>query len=120
MPLEVSVMAPLPRVNKNPGIRVITSQTASFVVSGYKNQPPSFMTKCTLLFPSLETLAGFAKAYSSHYLINTCNLTLTGPLSDEVLTVAKTLFGACLVATTENVFSYDAVVVRPPQLLQTI
>ena len=69
------------------------------------------MTKSTLLFPSLENLARFAKDYSSTYLINTCNLTLTGPLSEEGVTVAKTVFGARLAATTEKVFSYDPIAV---------
>ncbi|MBB1286154.1 hypothetical protein HRH25_17350 [Flavisolibacter sp. BT320] len=78
------------------------------------------MIKCTLLFPSLETLARFAKEYSSTYLINTCNLTLTGPLSDEMVTVAKTVFNASVVATTEKVFSYDPIAVRSPQHMRPV
>lgn len=77
------------------------------------------MMKRTLCFPSLGNLAHFAKEYGSTYIINTCNLTLTGPLPDELVAVASAVFGASLLAPNENVFSYDPTPAPRPQLAQT-
>ncbi|HEV7331903.1 MAG TPA: hypothetical protein VGN63_12760 [Flavisolibacter sp.] len=78
------------------------------------------MMQRTLLFPSLGNLAHFAREYGSTYRINTCNLTLTGPLTDELVAVAGTVFGASLIATTEKVFSYDPIPARPLQPAQSV
>ena len=77
------------------------------------------MMKRTLCFPNLGNLAHFAKEYGSTYIINTCNLTLTGPLPDELVTVACAVFGASVVASTEKVFSYDPMPVPQARLMQT-
>lgn len=78
------------------------------------------MMKRTLRFPDLGNLAQFARDYDNTYLINTCNLTLTGPLSDEQVIVAKTLFCARVVASTERVFSYDPIPEPQLQLVRSI
>jgi|GEM_PF-4513235 len=67
------------------------------------------MTKRTLLFPSLRAAALFSKQADCRFLINTCNLTITGQLTDEEIETAMTSFGAELLENTDCAYSYDPV-----------
>ncbi len=64
------------------------------------------MQRVTLKFPELSELSSYAKVLSVGYLINTCNLTLTGKLKEEEVQLAVFRYKAVLIDTTDKVFSY--------------
>ncbi|HVF96467.1 MAG TPA: hypothetical protein VM871_04060 [Flavisolibacter sp.] len=68
------------------------------------------MKKRTLLFPTLKDLARFSKATSGGYLMNTCNLTITGELSSQLIDSAIANFGAELLFSSECAYVYDPVI----------
>lgn len=65
------------------------------------------MEKRTLKFDCLINTALFAKQVSTGYLINTNNFTLTAKFSNEELELAFSKYRACVIDTTEKVFSYE-------------
>lgn len=67
------------------------------------------MSKRTLLFPTLRAAALFSKAAGCRFLVNTCNLTITGHLSDEEIQSAISSYGAELLEQTDCGYSYDPV-----------
>lgn len=68
------------------------------------------MSKQTLLFTSLRGIALFTKQANGRFLLNTCNLTLTGDLSNDLVTEAIITYGATLLENTNCGYSYDPVV----------
>jgi hypothetical protein len=64
------------------------------------------MQKQTLQFPSIESLAAFARQVSAGYLINTNKLTLTGGFRDADIELAQQRFSAALVETNEKTYQY--------------
>jgi hypothetical protein len=64
------------------------------------------MEKRTLKFNTLVELAKFSKVVSTGYLINTNNLTLTGPFTTIDIDLALHTFNASLIETSEKVFTY--------------
>ena len=65
------------------------------------------MEKRTLKFDCLINMAIFAKDVNAGYLMNTNNFTLTGRFSNADVELAMEKYNACLIETTEKVFSYD-------------
>lgn len=65
------------------------------------------MEKRTLKFDCLINMALFSKQVSAGYLMNTNNFTLTGKFSDAEVEQAIEQFNACMIETTEKVFTYD-------------
>ncbi len=64
------------------------------------------MQKQTLQFPSIESLAAFARNVNAGYLINTNKLTLTGGFLDNDIEMAQNMYDASLVETNEKTFQY--------------
>lgn len=65
------------------------------------------MKKQTLQFLSLKELTLFSKTLNCGYLINTNNFTITGNLHELQINLAKELYYAEVIETTDKVFSYD-------------
>jgi len=65
------------------------------------------MKKFTLQFETLRELAAFSRLLNKGYIMNTVNLTLTGPFSDGQIEEGRTRFNARPIETTEKVFSYE-------------
>ena len=65
------------------------------------------MVKRTLKFDSLSNMAMFSKLVAEGYLMNTNNLTLTGPFPDEEINMAMKDFKALLIDTTDKIYSYE-------------
>jgi hypothetical protein len=66
------------------------------------------MEKQTLKFDCLINMAVFSRQITSGYLMNTNNFTLTGKFSDADVALAKERYNACVIDTTDKVFSYEA------------
>lgn len=70
------------------------------------------MSRRTLLFPSLRAAALFSKRVGCRFLVNTCNFTITGQLSDDDIETATTHFGAALLENNDCAYSYDPLAVQ--------
>lgn len=65
------------------------------------------MEKQTLKFDCLINMAIFSKDVTAGYLMNTNNFTLTGRFSNADIDLAMEKYNACLIETTEKIFTYD-------------
>ena len=65
------------------------------------------MEKRTLKFDCLINMAIFSKRVADGYLMNTNNFTLTGRFANADIELAMTQYKACVIETTEKVFTYD-------------
>lgn len=65
------------------------------------------MEKQTLKFDCLINLAIFSRQLTTGYLMNTNNFTVTGRFSGDDIDLALKKYSACLIETTDKVFSYE-------------
>ena len=64
------------------------------------------MQKLTLKFLSLADMAKYAKLFTSGYLMNTNNFTLTGRFVRSEIEIALDNFNASVLETNEKVYTY--------------
>jgi len=69
------------------------------------------MSRRTLLFPSLSAAALYTQQAGCHFMINTCNFTITGQLSEDNIKTALSNYGAILLANSDSAYSYDPVLI---------
>lgn len=74
------------------------------------------MAKRTILFPSLRAIALFAKQTNDNILVNTCNLTVTGELPDDLVNTAVNEYNATLLVDNSGAYSYDPVLLATASL----
>jgi hypothetical protein len=68
------------------------------------------MKKVTLKFHSLRELAAFSKTLTGSFILNTCNLTITSIMTDQLIDAAFKHYYAKPVSNTDKVFTYDALI----------